>query len=167
MCCGAVFLLVNVVILSIIDEKPLNLRILFGQSISPNTLTSIFSTLSKASITLPLAEGLSQLKWTYFRQRPQPVSHLQLFDEASRGPLGALKLVWQLNARALVAALGAITLVFTLAMDPLSQQLFSYPSRWVAVNDTSSISIGATFELPNMTTPNSEPFQYLGELQST
>lgn len=156
LCCGLVFLLLNVVILSIINGQPLKPWILFGHSISPNTLISIFSTLSKTSITLPLAEGLSQLKWTYFRQRSHPVVHMQLFDEASRGPWGALKLVWRLNVRAFVAAFGAMTVAPTLAMDPFSQQLLSYPTRQVIDNGTSAVSIAATHELPNMTSTGSK-----------
>ena len=151
LCCGAAFLIINVAILSIIDGKPLNPWNLFGHAISPNTLISIFSTLSKTSITLPLAEGLSQLKWTYFRQRSQKLSDMQLFDEASRGPLGALKLAWQLNVRAVAAGLGAVTIALTVAMDPFSQQLPSYPTKRIFLNYAASASIAVTNELPNMT----------------
>ena len=52
--------------------------------------------------------------------------------------MGALTLVWKLNAKAKLAAWGAVITVLTLAMDPFAQQLLAYPARNV-------YSQGATF----------------------
>ena len=57
-------------------------------NVTPNTIVSIIATFTKASLLLVVAEVIAQLKWLYFQARTQTVSHLQLFDDASRGPLG-------------------------------------------------------------------------------
>src|SRR5277367_1653535 len=66
-------------------------------SISVNTLRSVYVVVLKTSVALVAAEGLGQLKWTWFR-RERPLEDLVKYDEASRGPLGALKLLWRLRA---------------------------------------------------------------------
>ena len=65
--------------------------------ISPNTAIAILATLAKTSALFAIAQGVSHLKWIYFEQRDHKVSELQVFDDASRGPLGALILVGQMR----------------------------------------------------------------------
>ena len=55
-----------------------------------------------------------------------PVRGMQVFDEASRGPLGALKLLFSRQVLSL-GSLGALIILLSLAMDPFFQQLVSYP----------------------------------------
>ncbi|KAF1996400.1 hypothetical protein P154DRAFT_443513, partial [Amniculicola lignicola CBS 123094] len=63
--------------------------------IQPNSLIAIFSTIAKSALLVPIAEGLSQLKWTYFEvPEPRELAQMQVFDDASRGPWGALVFLW-------------------------------------------------------------------------
>lgn len=86
----------------------------YGLSI--NSLISIYTTIMKAAMYSILAQGtyihrvmnlvlgpdfiigLGQLKWTWFGT-PRRLDHLESFDDASRGALGAAKLLWVLRGR--------------------------------------------------------------------
>ena len=123
--------------------------------ITPNTVVSILATLSKAGLLLPIAEGISQMKWHHFQRKARRVLDLQIFDDASRGALGSLRLLWRLKGsvchltsslrlstptiahviQTLVASIGA------LALEPFTQQIISYYTHpTLAANESSSIS---------------------------
>ncbi|KAF2086180.1 hypothetical protein K490DRAFT_17586, partial [Saccharata proteae CBS 121410] len=74
-----------IAVLPYMDNRPLSE---FKLSIAPNTLISTFITIAKTAMLLPVAEGISQLKWVYFQTRSRPLDELDRFDEASRGPWG-------------------------------------------------------------------------------
>jgi hypothetical protein len=102
--------------------------------IQPSTILSILVTLCRITLAFFIAEGIGQLKWVFFEQRPHQLSDFESFDKATRGAWGASCFVWNLNRRALVASFGAIMAILVLAMDPFSQQVLHYAPR------TSSIS---------------------------
>ena len=58
-----------------------------------NTLIALLSTVCRAMMIVPIEEGLSQLKWNWFATGHRPLKHLHDFDQASRGPWGAMCLV--------------------------------------------------------------------------
>ena len=87
---------------------------------------------------MPVAQGISQLKWTYFQQRPHRLAELQVFDDASRGPLGSLQLLWKIRWKAVVASLGALVCVLALATEPFTQQILSYPTLMTAMANVSA-----------------------------
>lgn len=64
-----------------------------------NTIVALLSTLCRALTYLPLAEGLSQLKWNWFIGKQRPLRDITYFDEASRGAWGALRLPFVLRGR--------------------------------------------------------------------
>lgn len=73
---------------------------------------------------------LSQLKWSWFRE-PRPLLDLERFSEASRGPKGAVQLLWTMKARlwtAVMPAFGALLILFALLIDPFTQQIVSFYS---------------------------------------
>lgn len=136
-----------VAFLAAIDAKPYNSWRVGHIHMTPNSLLSILATLSKSSLLLVVAETLGQLKWTYFQQRPQRLYDLQIFDDASRGPLGAAQLLWKINVQALVASAGAVVTILTLAIDPLTQQVLSFPTAWTpSHNVTASINTAKVFD---------------------
>ncbi|KAF2670109.1 hypothetical protein BT63DRAFT_454289 [Microthyrium microscopicum] len=57
------------------------------------------------------------------------MSHIELFDEASRGPLGALLLLFQRNTVVTLAAAGSVITILSLLLDASTQQLIEYPTR--------------------------------------
>jgi hypothetical protein len=66
--------------------------------ITINTVISLFATIMKSSLMVPVAAAISQLKWNWFYQG-RPLTDFQLFDSAKGGPLGAITLLWSLRGR--------------------------------------------------------------------
>lgn len=105
------------------------------RSVSPNTVVSVISTVAKATMLVPVSSCLSQLKWTTYRN-PTPLYHMQVLDQASRGPVGALESLWTVTPG--LATAGAALMIFAVAFDPFAQQILSYPSRRVEIETESS-----------------------------
>lgn len=137
-------LVATIIILNSFDGTELRHWSIANVSISPNTLIAIFTTVVKSSMMLAVAEGISQLKWTYFQQQPHPLLHLEVFDGASRGPLGAIKLLGTLRLKVVVVSVGAVVTVLALAIDPFTQQVLSYPVRPMEVTNDTAPSIPRT-----------------------
>lgn len=69
--------------------------------------------------------------------KPHKLSDMDLYDNASRGPLGSLFFLWGIPVS--FGALGSFITIIALALDPFAQQLVSYPSRQVSTgNNTAS-----------------------------
>jgi hypothetical protein len=61
--------------------------------ITLNALIALLATFANATISVCLASGISQAKWIRFKQSAAPLSDMEVFDEASRGSWGSLKLL--------------------------------------------------------------------------
>lgn len=74
----------------------------FGKDIQTritiNAVISLFSTVLKSCIMIPVAAAMSQLKWLWFYDGNR-LSDVQLFDGANRGPLGSVILIWKMRGR--------------------------------------------------------------------
>ena len=92
-----------------------------------NAIIAILSTASKAALIFAVAGALGQLKWVWFTENRQ-LSDLQLFDDASRGPLGSISLLACLHVKT-AASIGAIVMVLALTFEPFLQQILKYPIR--------------------------------------
>lgn len=64
---------------------------------------------------------------------------MQVFDAASRGPLGSLGILIHHRAQSLVF-LGAAVIVLLLAFDPFMQQVISYPVRPINTSDGQAVA---------------------------
>lgn len=91
---------------------------------------------------LSVAACISQLKWLYFGTAPHRIQDIQIFDDASRGPLGALNLIMRLrlspsdafshrSGGAGWAFWASVLTILALVSDPFVQQLLSFPLRTV------------------------------------
>lgn len=83
-----------IIILRVYDNKPSSE---WPQSISLNSLLAIFITLAQAGLILPVSEAISQLKWVWFKEDERPLIDFETFDQASRSPLGGIKLLQTLR----------------------------------------------------------------------
>ena len=93
--------------------------------LSLNTIVAIYIVFLKAGVLLVTAEGLGQLKWSWFL-KDRPLIDLAKYDDATRGPAGALKLLWKLRMHHMLASCGAMITVLALAVDPFAQQIIKY-----------------------------------------
>jgi hypothetical protein len=131
-----------------IDNKPYNSWYLAHVELTPNTILSFLSTICRACFLLCIAEGISQLKWNHFQQRQRRLIEFQHFDSASRGQLGALRLLWSINCKAKLACIGAVVSVLAIATDPLTNQVINIRTRLtIAKNATAAIPSAATYAL--------------------
>lgn len=80
-------------VLALFNNQPLPAR--WPGGITLNAYISVFSGAAKFLMALPLDSALGQLKWLWFRSsRRRSLIDLERFDNASRGPWGALALLF-------------------------------------------------------------------------
>ena len=70
-------------------------------SITINSLVSIFSTIMGMTILVPLEQCISQAKWHWF-QEYHPLADMDMYDQGSRGPWGALRMLWGIRWKCVV-----------------------------------------------------------------
>lgn len=114
--------------------------------IQPNSLVAVFSTIAKSALLVPIAECISQLKWSYF-ESPRMLSQMEVFENASRGPWGALIMLWKIRATSSLASVGALITVLLLAFEPFTQQVVRVETKdiWMS-NETSTVSYTSAFK---------------------
>lgn len=112
-----------------------------------NTYISILSKMAGAALILPVSEALGQLKWSWFLEHSKQIWDFEIFDNASRGPWGSLLLLIRTKARAL-AAVGAMIMLCSLALDPFFQQVVDFQELWALQNTTSTIPRVINYEPP-------------------
>lgn len=95
---SALALTALVTVLAVCDQKP-SPRWQLG--ITLNAIISICATIAQTTMLVPITQCISQLKWCWFHRR-RALSMMQLFDDASRGPWGAIRLL--LSTRALLVS---------------------------------------------------------------
>jgi hypothetical protein len=116
------------------DNKPLSDWTFYVSF--PATL-AILSTASRAAGVAAVGTCLSQYKWLHLLQRPRKLEDLDLIDEASRGTIGSLWLIFQ-RAPSL-ATLGAIFTITSLGYGTFVQQLIVLTPRDVLVEDAHAV----------------------------
>lgn len=78
---------------------------------------------------LAATESIGQAKWLLFRKECRNLIDFNTIDEASRGPWGAFQLLYRFwDGRTVLASAGAFIVLASLAVDPFTQQILSYPS---------------------------------------
>lgn len=100
-------------------------------TVTINSVISIFSTIVKSTVLIPVIAAMGELKWMWFRDDHR-LTDFQVFDSAAKGPLGAALMLWTFRGRNL-ACLGAIIIIGSLALDFAFQQLVTFPLRPVYV----------------------------------
>ncbi|ERF72549.1 hypothetical protein EPUS_02831 [Endocarpon pusillum Z07020] len=111
--------------LMLYNGKPLNS---WPHSIQLNTVLSTLATIMKGFMLMPVCACLSQLKWLWYTRKTKSLQDFQIFDMASRGPWGALQLLFRLKFWQM-ASIGSIIILLSLASDAFLQQSVSYPLR--------------------------------------
>ncbi|KAK8092465.1 uncharacterized protein PG998_014950 [Apiospora kogelbergensis] len=128
-----------IIILAVEDGKSLDD---WPLPIQPNSLISIFITLCKSAIMTALTGAISQSMWIQFEQKYTQMSIADDILEAGRGPWGSLNLLKsKMKGKHfnLLAIMGALITVVTLAFDPFVQQVMSFPTRTIQSRDGKAI----------------------------
>ncbi|KAF6814281.1 hypothetical protein CSOJ01_04172 [Colletotrichum sojae] len=104
--------------------------------IQPSSVISVLTTISKTAMMVPIASCISQLKWRHMQLRPRPLNHLQVFDDASRGPWGSAIMAWKLPFQSLLGWALALVTIVALGIEPSAQNILDFPSRdWNVTTD--------------------------------
>ena len=122
------------IMLGVLDNEPLPPM---PKGLTMNAIISILSTIAKSSLLLAVSSCISQLKWKWYRTS-RGLSDIQLFEDASRGPFGALQMLLRHRGSS-TACIGASILVLALLFDPFTQQVLTYPSKPQMVPSDSAI----------------------------
>lgn len=67
--------------------------------ITLNSALAMLSTATKGLLIVPAAACISQSFWIRFAKSAHPLDVFTIYDDASRGPLGAVQLLWSLKVR--------------------------------------------------------------------
>lgn len=104
-------------------------------------MVSALSTISKALLLKPVGASIGQLKWLHLR-RPHRIYDFELFNQASRGPLGSIFLLARFRLD--MISLGCFVTILSAALGPFTQQVISYANRQVEVRN-SSVTFGVAY----------------------
>ncbi|KAI1177003.1 hypothetical protein F4777DRAFT_544248 [Nemania sp. FL0916] len=142
--CSVAFLLALIILLSRLDGRTLSAWTI---AVSPNAFVAVLSIASKASLIYALGQTISQLKWLHLTEKPDRLEDLQHYDDASRGPLGALRMLWAVRSGQFVAYLGCVIILLALAFEPFSQQLLHFQERVITISGVqSSVSFSTAYD---------------------
>ncbi|KAK5652179.1 hypothetical protein OQA88_10822 [Cercophora sp. LCS_1] len=101
--------------------------------ITLNTLLAFLATIAKAAFITPVTRGLGQLRWVWFT-KPRRAYDFEVFDGATRGPFGSLRLLVSRRGGVLgfLAALVIATsfLVSTVTQGAIDYRTQPFPSSF-------------------------------------
>jgi hypothetical protein len=90
-------LIAIVVTLKSVDRKP---QPRLALDIPISAVIAFLATFCRMALTIPVVEGVSQLKWNWFAEgKARPLGNMETFDLAGRGPWGSIKLLWVSRGR--------------------------------------------------------------------
>ena len=112
------------VILAIFDGKSLSQ---WHSQLTLNTIIAVLTQIAQMTLIVPITESISQIGWLWVTKK-RPLTDLQAFDEASRGPLSSIFLLWKRHENVLVY-LAAISMTLQVLFGPFAQQALQLPTR--------------------------------------
>lgn len=123
----AMFLLIGSTVASFATLYPYQGKPLpeWPYAITIGALLSAYSVVLRLSATFLLSEGLAQSKWRWFKTA-KPLYDIVLHDNASRGPIGAVGLLWRLPLPVTWQWMGCVLVVIALLVGPFTQQVIQY-----------------------------------------
>ncbi|KAK8085882.1 hypothetical protein PG997_007153 [Apiospora hydei] len=114
--------------------------------ITINSLVALLTSLSRLAFMVPLVQGMSQLKWVWFSSKPRPLSDFQLYDEASRGPWGGVKILFKFKG--FLGSLAALVTLSGILTSTLTQQALQFQSTLaISQNQTAQVQRCSNFDL--------------------
>lgn len=124
-----------VLVMAVYDQKS---RPIMPYGVTLNAIVSTLATASKSFLICAVAGAMSQLKWCWFTTKDHKLQDMQTLDDASRGPMGSLAMLFSFAWMRLVS-IGALITVLAATFDPFVQQVLKYPIR--QADDLSHVAI--------------------------
>ena len=110
-----------------------------GSGLTLNTIVAILAAASKSSLIYAVAGAMGQSKWCSFASKPKRLQDLQNMDDAARGPLGSVTMLFSWTTMSL-CFVGAVIVIIALGFDSFIQQVVSYPLRDVGVTSSAALT---------------------------
>ncbi|KAK3312617.1 hypothetical protein B0H66DRAFT_377711 [Apodospora peruviana] len=85
-----------------------------------------------------VASCISQLKWRHMQQQHRPLHHLQIFDDASRGPWGSTVMLSRVSVGSLLGWALALVSVGGLGIEPSAQNILDFQLQMVNLTNTTA-----------------------------
>ncbi|KAF6832933.1 hypothetical protein CPLU01_05882 [Colletotrichum plurivorum] len=104
--------------------------------ITLNSFLSLFTTLTKAAMLVPVCAAISHLQWVWYRGSGKSLYDFYLIDQASRGAWGSVVLLWRFRLQHLVAC-GAFLVAISALTSPMTQLAIDYAVR----NDSTATAV--------------------------
>jgi hypothetical protein len=101
--------------------------------ISLGATVALLATLCSAAMMHNVSSFIGQLKWLHLRKKSRKLEHLQIFDEASRGPYGSAIFLYKIKCN--IATIGALITIFRLVFSPLVQEAIGLPQSNIEIDD--------------------------------
>ncbi|KAI1817265.1 hypothetical protein GGS20DRAFT_592171 [Poronia punctata] len=156
--------LVLIVVLAVQDGKPT----FTWHGVTLNTIVAILSTASKASLLFAVEDLMGQWKWILFNGQTRRLIDFEYVDDASRGPLGSLKLMWKFRRSMTLLYFGSFTVLISLVVDPFTQQLVQTRQRIVALeDDDTTVTRAGRYSKGSRYTNDLMPFDHGKDLDVT
>ncbi|KAI1416841.1 hypothetical protein F5Y13DRAFT_204215 [Hypoxylon sp. FL1857] len=131
-------LITLLVILIYVDGRPLDQ---WKSTLSLNTLVSGLGAVSRTSLGFAISSCLGQVKWNWFKKRPDNLIAFDRFDDASRGPWGSLWLIIWLRGAHWVT-IGAVVTIILMGFEPFLQAVISFSGQKDICVDSSRTQLG-------------------------
>ena len=114
-----------VIVLIIYDGRAVSA---LPKRISINAIVSILGTISRTSLMFSITATLCQFKWLLFSGRTRRLKDLQLYDDASRGPLGSSALLIAEKGRSVRSCIQKMLLLISRKLLGVGRRIDHCPS---------------------------------------
>ena len=120
-------------LLGIYDGTP----IFKWHGVTLNAVVAVLAVILKGLLAFAISDAIGHSKWIWFSRQQRPLQDLALIDNASRGPLGSLQLLYKSVARSAIS-LGAIVMILSVAIDPFIQLAIGTTDTVIYKDDSST-----------------------------
>ncbi|KAK3346557.1 hypothetical protein B0T25DRAFT_613123 [Lasiosphaeria hispida] len=90
-----------------------------------NTFLAFFTSLAHFAYTVPVLEGLGQLRWLRPSRQPRSLSEFDVIDHAARGSYGGVAVLFS-SAGGLLGSLGALVIILGILTSATTQEVIAY-----------------------------------------
>ncbi|CAM1501992.1 Fc.00g039760.m01.CDS01 [Cosmosporella sp. VM-42] len=109
-----------------------------SSTLSLNTVVSVLSVISRATLGFIVSACIAQCKWNWFGKRQEQLITFDRLDDASRGPGGSARLLWSMKTRPHWIILGAIATIILLGYGPFFQAVIAFDEKLLVYEGTNS-----------------------------
>ena len=78
-------------LLAYYDDKP----IFEWHHVTLDAEVSVLSAIVRGILLISVGSCLSQFRWIWFNEKPQPLPDFEIISNAAHGPVGSLRLLWR------------------------------------------------------------------------